>query len=73
MNQPPRGPAPKKIEPQTNTPPMAKHQKPNAESRGKGRSLAPSICGKTMIEKASKMGTAKRNIITEPCRVKSWS
>src|SRR5688572_25592357 len=72
MNQPPRGAASKKREPQKNTPPRTKHQKPKAERRGKGRSRAPSIWGRTMIEKASKMGTAKRNIITEPCRVKIW-
>ena len=33
MNQPPLGAASKKIEPQRNTPPSRKHQKPNAESR----------------------------------------
>jgi hypothetical protein len=49
-----------------------KLQKPNAESRGNGRSRAPSICGSTMIENASKIGTANRNIITEPWSVKSW-
>ena len=72
MNQPPRGAASKKIEPQRKMPPMTKLQKPNADSRGNGRSRAPSICGRIRIENASKIGTAKRNIITEPCTVKIW-
>ena len=43
MNQPPSGAASKKIEPQTKTPPIRKHQKPKADSRGNGRSRAPSM------------------------------
>ena len=35
-------------------------------------SLAPSIPGKSRIEIASNIGTAKRNIIAEPCIVNSW-
>ena len=50
MNQPPRGAASKKIEPQRKIPPSTKHQKPKADRRGKGRSRAPSICGRNMIE-----------------------
>src|SRR5688572_25971434 len=72
MNQPPRGAALKNSEPQRNSPPITKLQKPKAESRGKGRSRAPSISGKMRIENASKIGTANRNIITEPCTVKIW-
>src|SRR5690606_38752270 len=72
MNQPPCGAALKKIEPQTNTPPIRKHQKPNADSRGNGRSRAPSSCGSTSIENASKIGTANRNILAEPCSENSW-
>ena len=72
MNQPPRGAASKKIEPQRNIPPRTKLQNPKAESRGNGRSRAPSICGSSMIENASKTGTAKRNIMIEPCSVKIW-
>src|SRR5688572_415844 len=72
MNQPPRGAALKKIEPERNTPPSTKHQKPKAESRGNGRSRAPSICGRKITAMASKIGIANRNIITEPCTVKTW-
>ena len=72
MNQPASGAALKKIEPQTKTPPMMKHQKPKALSRGKGRSRAPTIAGSMRIATASKIGTAKRNIITVPCSEKSW-
>ena len=72
MNQPPSGAASKKIEPQTKTPPIRKHQKPKADSRGNGRSRAPSIGGRRRIDTASKIGTAKRNIITVPCSVKTW-
>ena len=72
MNQPPRGAASKKIEPQRKTPPRTKHQKPNAERRGNGRSRAPSICGSRITAIASKIGIAKRNIITEPWTVKTW-
>jgi hypothetical protein len=72
MNQPASGAALKKIEPQTKTPPITKHQKPNADRRGKGRSRAPSMAGRMRIATASKMGTANRNIITVPCKVKSW-
>jgi hypothetical protein len=72
MNQPPAGAALKKIEPQTNTPPSRKLQYPYAESLGNGRSRAPSISGRMRIENASKIGTAKRNIITVPCKVKTW-
>ena len=72
MNQPEAGAAPKKIEPLTKTPPIRKHQKPKADSRGNGRSRAPSICGSSMIATASKIGTAKRNIIAVPCSVNSW-
>ena len=35
-------------------------------------SRAPSSAGRMMIEIASNIGTAKRNIIAEPCMVKSW-
>ena len=35
-------------------------------------SRAPSIPGSSRIEIASNMGTAKRNIIAEPCMVKNW-
>ena len=72
MNQPPRGAASKKIEPQRNMPPIANAQKPNADSRGNGSSRAPIICGRNMIDTASKIGIANRNIITEPCSVKTW-
>ena len=72
MNQPLDGAAPKKIEPQTKTPPSRKLQKPKAESRGNGSSRAPSIGGRRKIATASKIGTAKRNIITVPCSVKAW-
>ena len=72
MNQPPRGAASKKIEPQRKTPPSRKHQKPKADRRGKGRSRAPSICGRKRTAMASKTGMAKRNIITEPWTVKAW-
>src|SRR5690606_22428946 len=40
MNQPPFGAASKKIDPQTKTPPSTKHQNPNADRRGNGRSRA---------------------------------
>ena len=72
MNQPPRGAASKNSEPHRNVPPMANAQKPNADSRGKGSSRVPSICGRNKIDTASKIGMAKRNIITEPCSVKIW-
>ena len=72
MNQPPRGAASKKIDPQRNTPPRRKHQKPNAERRGNGKSRAPSICGKNNTAIASKIGIANKNIITEPCTVNAW-
>ena len=72
MNQPPLGAASKKIEPQTKTPPIRKLQKPKAPSRGNGSSRAPSIGGSRKIATASKIGTAKRNIITVPCSVKTW-
>ena len=51
---------------------MRKHQKPNAESRGNGRSRAPSICGSSSTAIASNIGIANRNIITEPWTVKAW-
>ncbi len=35
-------------------------------------SRAPSKAGRIRIEIASKMGTAKRNIIAEPCMVMNW-
>jgi hypothetical protein len=69
MNQPELGAAPKKIEPHTKTPPMRKLQKPKAPSRGNGISRAPIIGGSKKIATASKIGTAKRNIITVPCSV----
>jgi len=69
MNHPALGAAPKKIEPQTKVPPIRKLQKPKAPSRGNGRSRAPSIGGRRKIATASKIGTAKRNIITVPCSV----
>jgi hypothetical protein len=72
MNQPPAGAALKKIDPQRKMPPNANPQKPYADSRGKGRSRAPSICGSRRIETASKIGTAKRNIMMEPCSVNTW-
>lgn len=72
MNQPASGACPKKIELETNTPPIRKHQKPKAESRGNGRSRAPSMAGRMRIATASKIGTANRNIITVPCRVNTW-
>src|SRR5688572_13971793 len=72
MNHPPRGAASKKIDPHKNNPPMTNAQKPNADSRGKGRSRAPSISGMIRMARASKTGIAKRNIITEPCTVKIW-
>ena len=73
MNQPPRGAASKKIEPSNeDAADQMKLQKPYADSRGNGKSRAPSICGSTMIENASKIGTANRNIITVPCSVKIW-
>ena len=72
MNQPEDGTASKKIEPQTNTPPMRKLQKPKAPRRGKGNSRAPSMGGRRKMATASKIGTAKRNIITVPCSVKAW-
>jgi len=49
-----------------------KLQKPKAESSGNGSSRAPSIAGSRKIAPASKIGTANRNIITVPCRVKAW-
>src|SRR5690606_26212264 len=73
MNQPSLGAASKNTEPHTNTPPIRKHQKPNADSPGNGRSRAPSTEGSTSSENASKIGTANRNIITEPCSVNSRS
>src|SRR5690606_20530192 len=72
MTQPSLGAASKNTEPHTNMPPIRKHQNPNADSRGNGRSRAPSTEGSTRIENASKIGTANRNIITEPCSVNSW-
>ena len=72
MNHPPRGAALKKIDPHRNTPPRTKHQKPKADSRGNGRSRAPSIWGMKITAIDSKMGMANKNIITEPCSVKSW-
>src|SRR3546814_13470429 len=72
MNQPLRGAASNRIEPQTNTPPIRKHQKPYADKRGNGRSRAPSTDGNTRIENASEIGTANRNIINEPCSENSW-
>ncbi len=72
MNQPASGPAPNRTEPATNRPPKRKDQYPNAESRGKGRSRAPSMSGSRMIANASRIGTANRNIIAEPCIVISW-
>src|SRR5690606_6224576 len=71
MNQPAEGAALKKIEPQTKTPPIRKLQKPKADSRGNGNSRAPSMGGSRKIATASKTGTANRNIITVPCRVKA--
>ena len=35
-------------------------------------SRAPRKAGRIRIEIASKIGTAKRNIIAEPCIVKNW-
>ncbi len=49
-----------------------KHQNPNADRRGNGRSRAPSICGSRMTAMPSKIGIANRNIITDPCTVKAW-
>src|SRR5688572_13142933 len=72
MNQPPLGAAPKKIEPHRNSPPSRKHQNPNADRRGNGKSRAPRICGSTTTAIASKIGMANRNIITEPCTVNIW-
>ncbi len=72
MNHPPRGAASKKIEPQRNVPPIANAQNPKADSRGNGSSRAPIICGMNRIDTASKIGMAKRNIITDPCSVKTW-
>lgn len=71
MNQPPRGAASKKIAPHRKRPPRTKHQYPKAESLGNGRSLAPSICGKSITAMDSNIGIAKRNIITEPWTVKT--
>lgn len=72
MNQPPRGAALKKIEPQRKMPPSRKHQNPKAETRGNGRSRAPSMAGRNRIAIDSKIGIAKRNIMTEPWTVKTW-
>src|SRR5690606_3102407 len=72
MNQPACGPASNSTEPATNRPPKRKDQKPKAESRGNGKSRAPSMSGSRMIAKASRIGTANRNIIAEPCIVISW-
>ncbi len=72
MNHPPSGAALKKIDPATKIPPMRKLQNPNADRRGNGRSRAPSISGRMKMANASKSGTAKRNIIMEPCSVNSW-
>jgi hypothetical protein len=72
MNQPPLGAASNKRDPQRKRPPIANAQNPNAESRGKGSSLAPSICGIIRMDTASKMGMPNRNIITEPWTVKIW-
>lgn len=72
MNQPVDGAALKKIEPQTKIPPRKKLQKLKAPRRGNGISRAPSIGGRRKIATASKIGTANRNIITVPCRVKAW-
>src|SRR5690606_7041509 len=72
MNQPVLGAELKKIDPQTKMPPSRKLQKPKAERRGNGSSRAPSIDGSRKIAMASKIGTAKRNIITVPCSVKAW-
>src|SRR5688572_22452432 len=72
INHPPRGAASKKIDPHRNNPPMTKAQKPKAESRGKGKSRAPSISGMIRMASASKTGIANKNIITEPCTVKIW-
>ena len=71
MNQPASGAESKKIEPQTKTPPITKHQKPKADNLGNGRSRAPSMAGRRRIATASKIGTANRNIITVPCSVKA--
>ena len=35
-------------------------------------SRAPSMPGSSRIDTASNIGTAKRNIIADPCMVKSW-
>src|SRR3546814_1638286 len=72
MNQPVLGAELKKIDPQTKMPPSRKLQKPKAERRGNGSSRAPSMDGSRKIAMASKIGTAKRNIITVPCSVKAW-
>ena len=72
MNQPPVGAALKKMEPHRNNPPIRNAQNPKADKRGKGSSRAPIICGRKRMETASNMGMANRNIITEPCSVKTW-
>src|SRR5690606_3154019 len=72
MNQPPSGAASKKIEPQTNTPPIRTVEEPQAERRGNGRPRGPSSGGSRRMETASSIGTAKGTIITEPGSVKSW-
>jgi|GEM_PF-6317608 len=72
MNHPPFGAALKNSDPDKNTPPNRKHQNPNADSRGNGRSRAPSICGKKITAIDSNTGIANKNIITDPCTVKIW-
>src|SRR5688500_6624659 len=56
MNQPPRGAASKKMDPQRNRPPSTNAQKQKAESRGNGRSRATSISGMMSIASSSKIG-----------------
>jgi hypothetical protein len=72
MNQPPSGATPKNSVPKNTAPPTAYAQKAYADRRGNGRSRAPSIAGSRYTAMASTTGTAKRNIITVPCIVKTW-
>ena len=72
MNHPALGAASNSSDPSTKHPPIRKHQYPYALRRGNGISLAPRKAGRSKMLMASNIGTAKRNIMAEPCMVKNW-
>src|SRR5688500_16181472 len=71
-NHPVSGPVLEYIPANSSSPPNRNVQYPKAFSRGYANSRVPTISGTRYVANAVITGTAKRNIIAEPCVVNSW-